>query len=48
MTIYYKNLYYIYKFQKCKYNKNLKLKKYIFYKKIWLNSKYIKIKKIKT
>ena len=39
-----KNLYHAQKFQKQAYNKGVKSKSYVLNNKIWLNSKYIKIK----
>ena len=45
MTSCQKNFCHIQKFQKQAYNKNVKPKNYILNNKIWLNNKYIKIKK---
>ena len=44
MTICQENLYYTSKFQKQTNNKNVKPKSYTASDKVWLNSKYIKIK----
>ena len=46
-----KNLYHAQELQKQAYNKAIKPRSYIFSNKVWLNSKYIKIKqnqKLKT
>ena len=44
MIVCQENLYYVQKFQKLAHNKGVKPQSYTFGKKIWLNSKYIKIK----
>lgn len=44
ITIYLKNLYHAQKLENRAHDKNVKLRSYIYKKKIWLNSKYIKIK----
>ena len=45
MIICQENLYHAQKFQKQAYNKGVKLLKYAFSNKVWLNSKYIKTKR---
>ena len=44
MIVYYQNLYYTQKLQKQAHNKGTQSKSYFSSDKIWLNSKYIKIK----
>ena len=44
MVVYKKTLQHAKQLQKQVHNKETKLKSYVFYEKIWLNSKYIKIK----
>ena len=47
INICYQNLFYVQKLQKRAYSKKIKSFSYILCKKVWLNSKYIKIKKNK-
>ena len=44
MAVCQKNHHYAEELQKQVYNKNIKLKSYVPDNKVWLNSKYIKIK----
>ena len=44
MTVYHKNLYHAWELQKQAYNNSVKLKSYFLGDKVWLDSKYIKIK----
>ena len=45
ITVYRENLQHIQKLQKRYYNKHVRLKSYVPGEKVWLNSKYIKIKR---
>ena len=44
MTVCKKNFYYAQKLQKQPYNMSVKLQSYVLGNKVWLNSKYIKVK----
>ena len=46
MMIYYKNFYYVQKFQKFIFDKSVNRKNYTLSKKVYLNGKYININKI--
>lgn len=44
MTVYWKNPHHAQKLQKQAFNKVVKLKRYVPCEKVWLDSKYVKVK----